>query len=229
MIITNLEKQLGSLKINIPKLEFEKGKIHGLLGGNGCGKSSLAKMIIGEMAAEEGQVDLEGTDRSKLTLMSQRPYMLQRTVYENIIYPLQIKKMKIDEEEIDMLLKKIGLLDKKNQYARSLSSGQQQKLSFLRALIFKPEIIIVDETLSNLDPESLRYFEEWILDWQSKEKVTWIIISHQLVQINNLCDQVHFMKEGKILVSGEKDKVLFESGSDEVEKYIQYQIISDKK
>ncbi len=229
MIITNLEKKLGSINIDIPRLEFEKGKIHGLLGGNGCGKSSLAKIIVGEMETEKGLIDLEGTERSKLTLMSQRPYMLQRTVYENIIYPLQIKKMEINEAEIDSMLDRIGLFDKKNQYARSLSSGQQQKLSFLRALIFKPEIIIVDETLSNLDPESLSYFEKWILDWQSKEKVTWIIISHQLVQINNLCDTVHFMKEGKILVSGEKNKVLFESGSDEIEKYIQYQIISGKK
>ncbi len=225
MIITNLEKKIGDLDIKIPLLNFEKGKIHGLLGGNGCGKSTLAKIIIGQLEIEKGKVDLEGVSKEKIALMSQRPYMLQRSVYENIIYPLQIKNMNIDEKDIENKLEKIGLLHKKNEFARTLSSGEQQKLSFLRALIFKPEIVIVDETLSNLDPESLSRFENWILDWHEQENNTWIIISHQMIQINNLCSIVHFMKKGEIVESGSKEEVLYNSPNKDVNNFVQYQIL----
>ena len=225
MKITNLTKKIGDLEIQIPELEFQKGKIHGLLGGNGCGKSTLSKMLIGAEPIESGVIDLEGTLPSQVTLMSQRPYLLQRSVYENLIYPLQIRNLPVDEQLVEAWLRKIDLWKKKDQYARSLSSGEQQKLSFLRALIFHPEIIIIDETLSNLDPESLQIFEQWILEWQKIEQVTWIIISHQLIQINNLCDDVHFMKKGKVLESGTKEEVIFHSENEEVKQFIQCQII----
>ncbi len=228
LIITNLKKKLGDLTIDIEKLEFEKGKVHGLLGGNGCGKSTLSKILIGAIALDKGQVHLEGISSDSVTLMSQRPYMLQRTVLENIIYPLQIRKMEIDYDEIDQWLKKINLYHKRDQYARSLSSGEQQKVSFLRSLIFKPEFVIIDETLSNLDPESLKLFEDWILDWQKEHKITWLIISHQLIQINNLCEKVHFMKKGQILMSGDKDEVLYESENEDIKQFVQYQIIRAK-
>lgn len=198
MRITNLKKMIGELEINIPDLHIETGKIHGLLGGNGCGKSTLAKLIIGAMECEEGIIDTEGVAASDITFMSQRPYLLKRSVYENLIYPLEIRGKNIEDELVELWLKKTGLWQKKEQYARSLSSGEQQKLSFLRALIFHPKIIIIDETLSNLDPESLEVFEKWILEWQMKEKITWIIITHQPQQIHNLCDYVHYMKAGTI-------------------------------
>ncbi len=225
MIITNLEKKIGTLQISIPTLHIEAGKIHGLLGGNGCGKSSLAKILVGAVEIDCGNIDLEGMDASQVTLMSQRPYLLQRSVYENLIYPLQIRNMQVDEALVEAWLKKIGLWERKDQYARSLSSGEQQKLSFVRALIFHPKMIIIDETLSNLDPESLQVFEAWIKEWQEQEQITWIIISHQLIQIHNLCDQVHFMKKGEIVESGAKDKVIFNSENEAVRQFVQCQMV----
>ncbi|MFI3172229.1 MAG: ABC transporter ATP-binding protein [Eubacteriales bacterium] len=225
MIITNLEKKIGDLQMQIPSLHIETGKIHGLLGGNGCGKSTLAKILIGAIELDRGAIDLESVDSSKITLMSQRPYLLQRSVYENLIYPLQIRKMPIDEVLIQEWLEKIDLWHRKDQYARSLSSGEQQKLSFLRALIFHPEVVIIDETLSNLDPESLQMFENWIKEWQQQEKITWIIISHQLIQINNLCDRVHFMQKGNVIESGSKDEVIFNSKNEIVKNFVECQMI----
>ncbi len=225
MIITNLEKKIGELKLSIPTLHIETGQIHGLLGGNGCGKSTLAKILVGAVEVDKGEIDLEGIDQSQVTLMSQRPYLLQRSVYENLIYPLQIRNMPVDEELVEKWLKKIGLWERKDQYARSLSSGEQQKLSFVRALIFHPKLIIIDETLSNLDPESLQMFENWIKEWQEVEQVTWVIISHQLIQINNLCDKVHFMQKGCILESGTKDDVIFHSEKEEVKQFVQCQMV----
>ena len=98
---------------------------------------------------------------------------------------------------MDAWLERCGLLQKKNQYARSLSSGEQQKLSFIRALVFDPAFVIVDETLSNLDPDSTELFEQLMREQQTKNKMTWLLISHQLGHVRKICDQVHFMEQGK--------------------------------
>ncbi len=198
----------GELEISIPKLSFTQGKIHGLFGGNGCGKSSLSKLLIGDILPDEGIIDYEGVEFSQMTLMPQRPYLLQRTVFENIIYPLQIRNLPIDEQKIDAYLKHTNLFHKKHQYARTLSSGEQQKISFIRAVIFKPKLVMIDETLSNLDIDSLTVFLEWILEWQKELQATWIIISHQFSQLKKVCDEYHYMKKGQILASGELDYVL---------------------
>ncbi len=208
LIITNLKKMRGELEISIPHLVFTKGKIHGLFGGNGCGKSSLSKLLIGDIEPDAGHINYEGISFNQMTLMPQRPYLLQRTVFENIIYPLQIRDLPIDVEKIDTYLQRTNLLHKKNQYARTLSSGEQQKISFIRALIFKPKLIMVDETLSNLDIDSLTIFLEWVLEWQQELQATWIIISHQFSQLKKVCDEFHYMKKGQVLASGELDYVL---------------------
>ncbi len=198
----------GELEISIPHLAFTPGKIHGLFGGNGCGKSSLSKILIGDIMPDSGHVDYAGLDSSQITLMPQRPYLLQRTVFENIIYPLQIRNLPIDAEKIDAYLQRTNLLHKKNQYARTLSSGEQQKISFIRALIFKPRLIMIDETLSNLDIDSLGVFLDWILEWQEELQATWIIISHQFSQLKKVCDEYHYMRKGQVIASGELSHVL---------------------
>lgn len=208
MIITDLIKYRGELEISIPHLHLQSGKVHGLFGGNGCGKSSLSKMLIGDLAPDAGRIDFEGLRPDEITLMPQKPYLLQRTVYENIIYPLQIRNIPTDNDRIDTYLEKTNLLHKKKQYARTLSSGEQQKISFIRALVFEPKFIMIDETLSNLDIDSLNVFLEWLEEWQGEHKATWLIISHQLNQLKRVCDEFHYMRKGKIIVSGDLDTVL---------------------
>ncbi|SDX93899.1 ATP-binding cassette domain-containing protein [Eubacterium barkeri] len=223
MIITNLEKRIGDLTISIPALRLAPGKIHGLLGGNGCGKSTLAKLLMGAMDLDAGQIDWEGLGPREITLMAQRPYLLKRTVLENLTYPLTIRHLKPEGGELEGWLRQAGLWEKRDQYAPGLSSGERQKLSFIRALVFKPRFVIIDETLSNLDPESLVQFENFIHAWQEKEPITWLIISHQLAQINNLCNQVHFMEKGRIIESGETDQVIFNPQTQAVSRYMQCQ------
>ncbi len=208
MIITNLTKQIGELHVFIKELKLEPGKVHGLFGSNGCGKSTLAKMLISAMSCDSGFIDYEGLTKQDITLMPQRPYLLQRSVYDNIIYPLQIRNMKIDEAEIDNYLNLTRLINKKYQYARILSSGEQQKISFIRSIIFKPKFVIIDETLSNLDIDSLKLFINLILELQNINKITWLIISHQLNHLEKLCEKVHYMQKGEIIASGTLKSVL---------------------
>ena len=199
MKIINLEKNMGSFQLKIDHLDIEPGKVHGLVGHNGCGKTILLKTIIGILTPDSGVIDFEGLDKSKITMMMQRPYLLHDSVYENVIYPLKIRGMAVDEAAVDKLLEKVGLMAQKHQYARSLSSGERQKLSFLRAVIFRPEFIIMDETLSNMDPDSERIITDMIKEIQKTDPVTWLIVTHQTQRRDDLCDVIHYMEKGRII------------------------------
>lgn len=199
MRIINLEKNIGKFQLEVADLYIEQGKIHGIAGPNGCGKTVFLKIIMGIYEPDQGQIDYEGLTNRDITMMPQRPYLLQSSVYNNLIYPLQIRKQTWDEKEIDRWLLKVGLLEQKNQYARSLSSGERQKLSFLRALVFHPRFILIDETLSNLDSESEVLFEEIIMEIQEKDPITWMIVNHQLDHINQLCNEIHYMEKGRFV------------------------------
>ena len=198
MKITALEKNVGNFNLKIDDLYIQPGLIHGLAGHNGSGKTVLLKLIMGILEPDRGKIDLEGMDRRNMTMMTQRPYLLTGSVYDNITYPLKLRKIKPDNSKIDELLERTGLLAQKNQYARSLSSGERQKLSFLRAIIFEPEFIIMDETLSNLDPESERAIVEIIKEIQKTRPVTWLMVSHGQDVREELCDIIHCIEKGRI-------------------------------
>jgi len=193
MKITNLTKKIEDFHLQIPELMLEEKKIHGIIGGNGSGKSTLAKLIMGIMEPDSGVIDYGTIPTDKITMTFQRPYLMQESVYDNIVYPLKIRKIKPKEGEVEEWLVRFGLQDKKKRYARSLSSGERQKLSFIRAMIFRPELVIIDETFSNLDQESVEIAGRWILENQQKRPITYIIISHQMNSINHLCDCIHEM------------------------------------
>lgn len=229
MKIIDLKKQLGDFSLNIENASFETGKVHGIIGANGSGKTTLAKLIMGTLERDSTAVDFEGLSQQDITMTSQKPYLLHATVYQNLIYPLKIRNYTIEEEQVDYWLARAGLTDKKKQYARSLSSGEQQKLSFIRALIFKPKLVIIDETLSNLDPDSAALFEQLILEQQNKEPITWITISHQLVHIKKICDIVHFMENGNIVARGTPQQMLLDPVHPSVIKYLSNTEVSFKK
>ena len=228
MKITDLKKQQGSFLLNVKSAEFEAGRVHGIIGSNGSGKTTLSKIIMGTLPYDSGIIDYEGLTDRDITMTGQRPYLMHTSVYNNLIYPLKIRGQAIDESYVDSWLEKAGLQDKKKQYALSLSSGEQQKLSFIRALIFKPKLVIVDETLSNLDPDSADLFERLILEQQQKDPITWITISHQLVHIRKICDMVHFMEKGNIVEKGTPQQMFENPQNPSVRRYLSSTEVSFK-
>ena len=197
MIITDLSKTEGDFTLQIDRMELLPGKIHGLVGHNGSGKTILLKCIMGILTPDRGTIDYEGLTPQDITLMSQQPYLLHASVYDNLVYPLKVRGQRPDEKEMDRLLERVGLLAQKKQYARSLSSGERQKLSFLRAMVFGPKFVMMDETLSNMDPDSEAVILDLIRQTQAERPITWLIVNHQLEQKKELCDVMHRMEKGR--------------------------------
>lgn len=223
MKISNLSKKFERFSLELDHMEILPGKIYGIVGANGCGKTTLMKIIAGLIQPDSGGVDFGDLTHKDITMVFRKPYLTGDTVYKNLTYPLKIRKIKPDEKRVEQLLELAGLLEMGGQYAPSLSSGEQQKLSFIRALIFNPKVILIDEAFSNMDIESVARFEDFILQSQKTNPITWIIISHQLSNIKRLCDYIYFMHGGKIAVEGMPDQIFTNPENPDLCKYLQFQ------
>ena len=198
MILTDIKKSYSEFSLCIDKFAISDPGIYGLVGNNGCGKSTLAKIMTGLIEPDSGCVDTEGLTPHNITYIGRKPYMMDDTVYNNLVYPLKLRKETPDPELVNSLLDRMGFLNRKNQRAKSLSGGEQQKLSFLRAVIFKPKFIIADEAMTAMDLGSLETFEKIIIEEQEKEKSIWIIISHQMLDLKKMCNVIYYMNNGRL-------------------------------
>jgi ABC-type multidrug transport system ATPase subunit len=228
MHIKAVEKRLGSFSLNIESLSISSPGIYGLIGPNGCGKTTTAKLIINLLSPDRGNIGLGGLSSRDITMLPQKPYMMDDTVYNNLVYPLRIRKITPDPALCDAWLDKIGFLHRRKQAARSLSGGEQQKLALARALIFKPKLIIADEAMTDMDIDSLDMFEGMILDSQTKEPIIWIIISHHLPHIRRLCGYIFFMDKGRIEAEGPSDEILLRPQNPLVQRYLKHETISHR-
>jgi len=222
MKISNIKKNFDRFSLDIKKLDVPQHKIYGIIGSNGCGKTTLMKIIGGLMQPDRGHIDYMGLLPRDITMIFRKPYLLHDTVIKNLLYPLNLRKIKPDTEKVEYYLELADLQDLRQQYAPGLSGGQQQKLALIRAMIFSPKLIIIDEGFSNLDIESCSLFEQFILKRQHQEPATFIICAHQLSHIQRLCDHVFFMHNGHIEAEGSADEILSRPQEPSLQKYLQH-------
>ncbi len=222
MKISDLRAVLGDFTLHIDSVRLAENRIHAFVGSNGCGKSTLAKIIMGILPYEKGVLDFEGLQIHDVILASQKPYMLRDTVFENIVYPLKVRGMAVCEQDIDGYLDEFGILDKKFEYARQLSSGQQQKVSIVRTLIAKPKFVIIDESLSNLDIESIRIAKNMIMRLHKEHCSTFVLISHQVASIADMVHEYHFFDKGRHILSCDLEG-LKQSSHEKIRYYMKLQ------
>jgi len=222
MKISDVKKSFDRFSLHVESLNTIEGKIHGIIGPNGCGKTTIMKIMAGLIKPDSGSIDYENLSPRDITMVFRKPYLIHDTVIRNLIYPLKIRKIEPDMEMAEHYLEMAGLTNYRDQYALGLSGGEQQKLSLIRALIFSPKLIFIDEGFSNMDIESVALFENYILDMQKAKPATWVIISHHLSNIKRLCDYVYFMHDGKIEVHGQTDEILQNPENVNLKRYFQY-------
>lgn len=211
--VKDMYKQYGDRKVlNGIDLSIHKGEVLVILGPSGCGKSTFLRCLNGLEEFQGGDIrfrDKSYKDKNinwqeihqKIGMVFQNyelfPHM---TVMENILLgPLKVQKRNKKEvvEQAEMLLEKVGLLDRKNSYPRQLSGGQKQRIAIVRALCMNPEIILFDEVTASLDPEMVREVLDVILNL-AKQGMTMVIVTHEMGFAKAVADRIIFIDEGKI-------------------------------
>ena len=229
MILANVKKKTGDFILDIEQIAVSKPGIYGLIGANGCGKSTLAKIMAGLIEPDCGIVDSQGLSERDITFLTRKPYMMDDTVINNLVYPLEVRGRKPDPEITEEFLDRMRFSKRAKQRAKSLSGGEQQKLAFLRAIIFNPKLVIVDEAMTAMDMDSLDLFEKTIIEEQKRENSIWIIISHQMPHIRRTCDYIYFMYNGKIETEGSTQDIFSISDNSRLKDYLRaYYTVRDK-
>ena len=206
-------------------LNVEKGEILSLIGPSGSGKSSLLKMLVGLLIPKSGEVNLNNKSisysnksdlrsvREQIAIVFQQYNLFQNmNVLKNVcIAPTKIQKrdQKQVEEQAINLLEKVGLKDKLKSYPDELSGGQQQRVAIARALCLNPEILLLDEVTSALDPELVQEVLDTIRILAS-EGMTMLIVSHEMSFVKEVSNKVVFMDEGSIIEVNDP-KIIFDN------------------
>lgn len=204
--VKNLKRYyFEKLVLDIDNLTMEKGKITGIIGPNGSGKSTLLNIVAGLDDEYLGTVEynrqlINKNIYRKMTIVSQKPYLFRRKVYDNIEYPLKIRKMKKDKikMKVDDIIERFEIEDLRDKRAHLLSGGESQKVSLARALVFEPRLLLLDEPTSNIDPESIKIMEREIVRFNEETKGTVIIVTHNMEQSRRLCHDIIYLEEGKV-------------------------------
>lgn len=199
-------------------LDIPQGKIFGIIGKSGAGKSSLIRTLNGLENISEGSIhihqqDLSQLNHAELIALRQRIGMIfqhfnlmsAKTVRENIALPLkiaQIDKITI-EQRVNEMLSLVGLENKADHYPSQLSGGQKQRVGIARALVHHPEILLCDEATSALDPESTSVILKLLKEINLKLGITIVLITHEMQVIREICDQVVVIDQGEIVESGQ--------------------------
>ena len=227
--IKNLTKIYNNyLAVNKINFVIEKNKTIGLLGPNGCGKTTTIGMILGLVTASEGEILIENRNLNSF----RRDEILKRfnfaspyvelpkklTVKQNLeiygrLYGVKNLDKRIDEISSD--------LDIKSFFKRKtgeLSSGQKNRVSLAKSLINKPEILLLDEPTASLDPDIGDFIRSYIQDYKSKNKVTILLASHNMDEVERLCDSIIMMKNGKIIDKGTCKELIQNHGRNNLEE-----------
>lgn len=198
------------IDLNVPE-----GSIYGLLGPNGAGKSTTLRLLCTLLRPDEGTASVGGFDIIESpvkireitgVLPEEGNHTLYQTLssYENLEYFGKLYDIPEDEipSRIEELLSFMGLWERKDDPAGELSTGNRQRLALCRALLHRPKVLLLDEPTSALDPIAAKRVRELILSLAEKYKQTFFINSHNLAEVQRICDSIAIIDEGKILLSG---------------------------
>ncbi len=210
LTLEHVTKYYDQLKaVDDLSFEVKKGEIFGLLGVNGAGKTTTFRMIIGLLAKDNGTILLDGkpidynvTDKIGF-LTEERSLLTKLTVKEQVIYYGVLKGM--DEKNIlnrlDYWLKRFHIEEYKNRKIKELSKGNQQKIQFITAIINDPELLILDEPFTGLDPINVEQFMEVIKELKEKNTII-IFSSHRMEHVELFCEKLVILVHGKSVLSG---------------------------
>ncbi len=209
LTIKNVSKSYGDKKVvdNI-SLEISKPGVYGLLGTNGAGKTTTIRMLLGILKKDEGEITWNGkeVERKHVNfgyLPEERGVYPKVNVYTQLMYFAKLKGMKEEkaDEAIKYWMKRLEVEEYMNMTAEKLSKGNQQKIQFITAVVHDPELIVLDEPFSGLDPVNTEIIRNVILELIKKGKYI-IMSAHQMSVVEEFCTDILILNKGKTVLQG---------------------------
>ena len=226
--VINLTKAYKS-KEAVSNINFKinENEIVGLLGPNGCGKTTTIGMILGLLKPTSGQVLINGMDieKNKISLLHKMnfisPYIelpKKLTVRQNLIVYGKLYNIKNLNEQINYLSNKLRLNKILDNVTGELSSGQKNRVSMAKALINNPTVLLLDEPTASLDPETGDFIRTFLETYKQEKRISVLLASHNMDEVKRLCDSVLMMKDGNIVDSGTPDHLIKKHGRKNLEE-----------
>jgi ABC-2 type transport system ATP-binding protein len=214
----NLTKKFSSV-LAVDDLSFglEGGTISALLGGNGAGKTTTLSMLLGLLEPTSGGIRLFDQDfiRNRYSVLGRMnfssPYvdLPQRlTVRENLTVYAKLYGVKKPKERIDQVCEEFRLQALLDRRVRKLSSGQKTRVSLAKSLINRPEFLLLDEPTASLDPDTTSWIRDFLKSYRDSQGATILFASHDMREVELLCDEVLLMKKGKLIERGSPQELL---------------------
>ena len=226
--IKNLTKKFRTtLAVKNISFTIEKNKVLGLLGPNGCGKTTSIGMMLGLITPTSGQIFINQTilsSKTRIKLLSMMnfasPYIelpKKLTVIQNLeVYARLYGVIKI-KDRIEELLTDLNLKEFLNKKTGELSSGQKNRVSLAKSLINKPKLLFLDEPTASLDPDVGDFVREYLENYKSKNELTMLLASHNMKEVERLCSNIIMMKQGKIVDKGTCEELIIKHGRENLE------------
>ena len=227
--VKNLTKKFkNNIAVNKINFYIEKNKTIGLLGPNGCGKTTSIGMMLGLIEPSEGEIKIDNKNLhsfkrnqilSRINFAS--PYIelpKKLTVKQNLEVYGRLYGVKNLNDRILEISEDLNIKDFFQKKTGELSSGQKNRVSLAKSLINKPEILLLDEPTASLDPDIGDFIRSYIQEYRSKNQVTILLASHNMSEVERLCDSVIMMKKGKIIDRGTCNEIIKRHGRNNLEE-----------
>jgi ABC-2 type transport system ATP-binding protein len=226
--VTDLTKTFGKVKsVDEVSFSIKEGEIFGLLGANGAGKTTAINMVLGIITPTAGRIEVFGQDlhESRVKLLRQMNFCSTYTqlpgnlrVWQNLKVFGKLYRVPDLSERIDQVLEMLEISHLKNRVSGELSAGESTRLNLCKALLNKPDLLLLDEPTASLDPDIADKVRKVVRRSRDEEGSTILYTSHNMRDVEEVCDRVVFMHKGKILFVGTPKETLQHFQEDSLEE-----------
>ena len=203
----------GRTVLDFPGAELKPGKIYAVIGANGSGKSTFAKILAGVLPADKKGKRLEG---GTIGYMPQKNYAFRMSTRANILLN------GTDEKRAERLMDAIQLRHLENKRADRLSGGETARMALIRLMMRSYDLVLLDEPTAAMDMETTLLSEKLILEYTRETECTMILVTHSLQQARRIADEVWYFHKGKLLEAGPKEQVLSEPARAETRQFLEF-------
>jgi len=226
--VKNIVKKFdNTIAVNNISFEIKSNKTLGLLGPNGCGKTTSIGMMLGLITPSSGQIfidEIKLEPKNRIKLLGQMnfasPYIelpKKLTVKQNLEVYARLYGVKRIKKRIDEMVDNLNLQKFLNKKTGELSSGQKNRVALAKSLINKPRLLFLDEPTASLDPDVGDFVREYIEKYKKDNELTILLASHNMREVERLCDEIIMMKQGQIVDSGTCSDLIQKHGRENLE------------